>query len=94
MDGAEIRRQRGRRGWRLEELAEKVGVGPKTISSWERGLSEPRGANLERLLYVFEMAPLGQSVNPLADYPDLDLIRELERRAAMRGRRHDDVTNG
>lgn len=39
--GAELRRQRGRRGMTQAQLAAKVGVTGKTISLWESGEQAP-----------------------------------------------------
>lgn len=93
MNGAEIRRERERRGWSQPHLAELVGVGPRTIGNWERGETIPKN-KAARIDYVFESHPLVEQRSPLADLPDIELIRELERRAAQRGRRADDAVNG
>lgn len=48
-----------------EKLASLVGVKPASVSRWEKGLSEPKHENLEKIAEV-----LGVSVDQLARSPD------------------------
>jgi transcriptional regulator with XRE-family HTH domain len=46
--------ERKRRNWTQEELAEKVGVAPITVSRWERGTALPNPYYCRRLCEIFE----------------------------------------
>jgi transcriptional regulator with XRE-family HTH domain len=46
---------RREKGFGQDELAEKVGVHPKTISRWENDRQQPNGAQEDRLLEVLEI---------------------------------------
>ncbi|OLD63421.1 MAG: hypothetical protein AUF65_02310 [Chloroflexi bacterium 13_1_20CM_50_12] len=48
-----IKLARERRGWTQEELAEEIGVSPKSIGRWERGETEPKGYPRHKLFSVF-----------------------------------------
>jgi DNA-binding XRE family transcriptional regulator len=50
-----IREHRRARGWTQEQLAEIVGVEPRTIQRWEAGHSEPRAKHLAALLDTFHV---------------------------------------
>ncbi|GAB4316203.1 MAG: hypothetical protein Kow0069_18340 [Promethearchaeota archaeon] len=51
-----VRAERERRGWSVEELAQRVGVKPATISQLEAGRFEPSLALALRLARVLEMS--------------------------------------
>lgn len=91
--GDEIRETRQRAGLTQQQFAELVGAGPRTVSDWENGrpLGRKRGAVLRELDRIKESE---RGPSPFRDVPDIELIRELERRAAGRGRRAtDDASN-
>lgn len=68
----QIRRERERRGWRREDLAQKTGASYRQIERWETGKSRPQIANRIALAEVFEM--------DLADlFPDLEAEEEALR---------------
>ncbi len=48
-----IRRLRQARGWSQPDLATRVGVVPRTISTWERGVRVPSEVYRQRLAQVF-----------------------------------------
>ena len=50
---ANIRRLREERGMEQQELAEKLNISNKTISSWECGRTEPRMGMIEAMCAVF-----------------------------------------
>ena len=51
-----FRRERQRRGWSREYVAEKIGIADaKTIGRWERGVAFPRAYYLQKLCALFEM---------------------------------------
>lgn len=47
--GANIAALRAKRGWNQTQLAEKLGMGPDSLSRMERGLVAPRFGRLERI---------------------------------------------
>lgn len=51
-----FRRERLRRGWSREYIAEKIGIADaKTIGRWERGVAFPRAYYLQKLCALFDM---------------------------------------
>jgi DNA-binding XRE family transcriptional regulator len=53
-----LRRERQRRGWSREYVAECIGVAdPKTVGRWERGASSPSAYFLQKLCSLFECLP-------------------------------------
>ena len=51
-----FRRERQRRGWSREYIAEQIGIADsKTIGRWERGVAFPRAFYLQKLCALFEM---------------------------------------
>jgi transcriptional regulator with XRE-family HTH domain len=51
-----LRRERQRRGWSREYVAEQIGVAdPKTIGRWERGVAFPSSFFLQKLCNLFGM---------------------------------------
>jgi transcriptional regulator with XRE-family HTH domain len=74
-----IRQQRESRGWTQPELAEALGVSPRSISSWEAGTARPRNiTSLNRLLGDGDMND-EQEVT-LAEASPAELVAELLRR--------------
>src|SRR6266849_3770994 len=52
----QLRRERQRRGWSRQYVAEQIGVAdPKTIGRWERGVAFPSSYFLQRLCSLFGM---------------------------------------
>lgn len=75
MNNTEIRAARERMGLTQEQLAQQVGVHPRTIGNWERGQTVPKN-RLARLRRV-----LGEDGgNPLAEATDAELLAEVARR--------------
>src|SRR5437588_526002 len=52
-----LRRARETRGWTQEELAEKIGVNPVSISLWEHGLRSPSPEHSKALCDIFGINP-------------------------------------
>lgn len=51
-----FRRERQRRGWSREYIAEQIGIADtKTIGRWERGVAFPRAYYLQKLCALFDM---------------------------------------
>src|SRR5258707_12604761 len=52
----QLRRERQRRGWSREYVAEQIGIAdPKTIGRWERGVAFPSPYSLQKLCTFFGM---------------------------------------
>ena len=52
----QLRRERQRRGWSRQYVAEQIGVAdPKTIGRWERGVAFPSSYFLQRLCALYGM---------------------------------------
>jgi len=52
----QLRRERQRRGWSRQYVAEQIGVAdPKTIGRWERGAAFPSSYFLQKLCALFGM---------------------------------------
>lgn len=83
MDGAQIRRQRERRGLTQEQLAQAIGVGPRTIGNWERGAVAPLN-KMGAIEAFFGVAQDDESADPLRAASEVALIAELMRRATER----------
>lgn len=81
--GPRIRELRLRKGWSQEDLAQRVGVRQKQISSYERGVNVPSGEILIALArafdisldYLAQMAPLDA---PQVAIADLDLVEKVQ----------------
>lgn len=55
--GEAVRVARAARGWTQQELAAQVKVSQRAVSSWERGVSEPRDAVKEAVADVLHLPP-------------------------------------
>lgn len=84
MNGEEIRRAREERGLTQAQLAAAIGVGARTVQSWEAGAVVPRNrmAILERFFADDEEDRGGGP--PLRHASDADLIAEVARRFGRR----------
>jgi transcriptional regulator with XRE-family HTH domain len=83
MDGLQIRRAREARGWTQEELAQHLGVGHRTVGNWERGATIPKNrAGMLEALFADETA----EADAIRAASDAELLAELMRRTAARGR--------
>jgi transcriptional regulator with XRE-family HTH domain len=52
----QLRRERQRRGWSREYVAEQIGIADsKTIGRWERGVAFPSSYFLQKLCTLFDM---------------------------------------
>jgi transcriptional regulator with XRE-family HTH domain len=91
MTGDDLRLQRGRLHLTQRELADRVGVGLRTVTTWEALGAQPLpGTAQGRLEAVFGAAD-GAGIRSLAEASDLELIAELARRlSAPRIREHTD----
>lgn len=81
MSGDELRRRREELGLTQQQVADALGVGPRTYWGWEAGehLPRNRAAMLERFFAERDQANRG-----LVAYTDVQLLGELLRRAIER----------
>jgi hypothetical protein len=83
MTGEELRRERGRVRLTQRQLADRVGVGLRTITTWESRGSRPIPGTAEgRLTLVLGPRDDGPK-GTLADFSDADLIEELAHRLGL-----------
>lgn len=73
----QIRKEREKRGWRREDLAQKTGASYRQIERWETGKSRPQVANRLALAEVFEK-PLDEL------FPDMEAEEEALRQQMSR----------
>ncbi len=71
----QLRYERKLRGWSQEDVASKVGCGPKTVMRWENGESLPHPYSQQRLCELFgknaeELGLLGEQAE------DIDTVSE------------------
>src|SRR5215470_4020703 len=61
-----LQRERKRRSWSQEDVADKIGSHSKTVSRWERGLSIPSLYYQKKLAEIFEKSieELGFPIGP------------------------------
>ncbi len=52
-----IRQLRQERGWSQAKLATRLGMVPRTVSTWERGVRTPDPRTLVRLAELFSISP-------------------------------------
>src|SRR5215470_3231736 len=74
-----LQRERKRRSWSQEDVAEKVGSHSKTVSRWERGLSIPSLYYQQKLAEIFEKSieELGFPIEPAEQSKDNDQQNNL-----------------
>ncbi|WP_251546575.1 helix-turn-helix transcriptional regulator [Limosilactobacillus caecicola] len=58
----QIKKLRCQRGWTQEQLANKMGVSPQTVSNWETGMKVPRMKAFEKLAEIFNVK-IGEIMN-------------------------------
>lgn len=82
MTGPEIKAARERARLTQAQLAERIGVGLRTVGNWERGETVPKNrmAALEALLLPRD------TDDPLREASDAELLAEVARRFAQHGR--------
>jgi transcriptional regulator with XRE-family HTH domain len=91
MTGDDLRLQRGRLHLTQRELADRVGVGLRTVTTWEALGSHPLPGTAQGRLEAVFGATDGTGIRSLAEVSDLELIAELARRlSATRIRQHAD----
>ena len=80
MTGDELRLQRGRLHLTQRELADRVGVGLRTVTTWEALGPRPLPGTAQGRLESLFGAADGSAIRSLAEVSDLELIAELSRR--------------
>jgi transcriptional regulator with XRE-family HTH domain len=83
MTGDELRWQRGRLRLTQRQLADRAGVGLRTVTSWEARGSGPLPASAEARLTAIVRTADDSPPRALSDVSDLDLIAELARRLSL-----------
>ena len=63
-DGEQIRALRSHLGLTQREMAERLGTRQQTISEWEMGMYQPRGASSTLLSIVAEQAKFEYDATP------------------------------
>lgn len=81
--GAELRALREKNGYKLEEVADKLGIAPSTLSRIETGKAPTKTAYLTAMLRMYEVT------DPVACQVLLDMAREGHRKGWWSG--YDDV---
>jgi DNA-binding transcriptional regulator YiaG len=66
-DGEQIRGLRQHLGLTQRELADEMGTRQQTISEWETGMYQPRGASSRLLTIIAERAGFHYEVGPLGE---------------------------
>lgn len=51
-----VQRERTRRGWTQQEVADRAGISKRTYQNFEAGTTSPQGANLRAILEALEMS--------------------------------------
>jgi transcriptional regulator with XRE-family HTH domain len=82
--GERIRELRLKRGWTQQQLAERVGIQQKQISSYERGANVPSGQTFIALAEAFGvsldyLAQISPHTSAQAAIADLDLLEKVQR---------------
>lgn len=76
-DSKRIRALRRHLGLTQRELAARLGTRQQTISEWETGMYQPRGASATLLSIIAERAKFEYQPTPSKEIPkNLDLIHE------------------
>lgn len=76
--GNKIRKLRFKAGLTQEQLAQKLGIGPQSVSKWENGITMPDISALPLLAEVF-----GVSIDDLFDLTDEQRLNRIENRMDM-----------
>lgn len=85
--GGNLRTARLRRHLTINEVAEKIGTGPRAVSDAERGKPSTGVAVYAALLWVYDLLGAFEDLaNPLKDEQGLALASRGERVRARRGR--------
>ena len=81
--GANLRTARLRRNLTIEEIAAKIGTGPRPVSDAERGKASTSAAVYTALLWAYDLlGPMGTLADPAADAEGLALSSRRERARA------------
>jgi transcriptional regulator with XRE-family HTH domain len=83
MTGDQLRMQRGRLRLTQRELANRIGVGLRTVTTWEALGARPVPGTAEGRLTAIFGAPDAGLRPALSDVSDLELITELTRRLGL-----------
>ena len=73
--GKKIRQLRFKAGWTQEQLADKLGIGPQSVSKWENAVAMPDISTLPLLAEIF-----GVSIDELFDLSTEQRLNRIENR--------------
>jgi transcriptional regulator with XRE-family HTH domain len=83
--GHNLRTARIRRNYTIEEVAEKIGTGPRAVMDAEKGKASTGIAVYTALLWLYGLdQALGDLANPLTDEQGLALASVKEKKRARR----------
>ena len=81
--GANLRTARLRRNLTIEDVAEKIGTGPRPVSDAEKGKASTSVAAYMALLWAYDLlAPMETIADPASDREGLALYAQRERARA------------
>ena len=69
-DAARVRALRKHLGYTQQQLSDELGTRQQTISEWETGMSQPRGASAKLLSLIAEKAEFQYGDSPDGDVQD------------------------
>lgn len=78
--GQQLRAARERAGLTQRELAERVGVSPKSVGNWERGEFAPRSTSLVLEAVLADHLEHEPDAPGLRESSDAELLAEIARR--------------
>src|SRR5690606_37627273 len=89
--GANLRTARLRRNLTIEDVAQKIGTGPKPISDAERGKVSTSAAVYMALLWAYDLlSPMDAVADPASDPEGLALSAQRERARKKSSKKLDD----
>ena len=85
--GANLRTARIRRKFTINEVAQKIGTGPRAVMDAEKGKVSTTVGVYAALLWAYDLLdPLSELADPLADEQGLRLAAANENKRVRRGR--------
>ena len=89
--GRNLRTARLRRNLTIEQVAARIGTGPRAVADAEKGKPGAAAATYVALLWIYDLLdPVAALADPLADEEGLSLARARE---PQRARARDEIDN-
>ena len=83
--GANLRTARLRRNETIEQVAQKIGTGPRAVMDAEKGKASTSVGAYAALLWVYDLLrPLSELANPATDEQGLMLVAAKEKKRARK----------